>query len=120
MSGSSSLAKRGHLGGGGVGGGAGVGAEGGAGELPTHRKKSGSLYFNPAMKPVRAFFFKRDRTSGVFQVGFCSKMRAAPPDTWGQAIDVPDNEMEPVSEPTAAEMMLVPGAMISLQVPQLL
>lgn len=103
-----------------MGGGAGVGAEGGASLSPTQRKVSGSSHFTPAMKPVRAVLCRLANTWGVFQVGFCSSSNAAPPDTCGQAMEVPLKDTEALSELAEAEMMLLPGAIMLLQRPQLL
>merc|ERR1719384_2444948 len=52
--------------------------------------------------------------------GVSCSMMAAAPDTWGQAIEVPLNDTEPVSEACEADTTSLPGAQMSVQLPKLL
>merc|ERR1719410_724145 len=69
------------------------------------------------MCPLSALASKLAMTPLLPREGSCSRSRAAAPDTWGQAIEVPLKDREPVSELEAAEVMALPGAKMSLQVP---
>merc|ERR1719343_123289 len=62
------------------------------------------------MCPLNALASMLAMTPFLSREGSCSNSRAAAPDTWGQAIDVPLKDREPVSELEAADMMALPGA----------
>jgi hypothetical protein len=51
--------------------------------------------------------------------GFFSKKRAAAPQTWGEAIEVPLMVLVAVGEVIQAEVIKLPGAKTSVQVPKL-
>merc|ERR1712194_802814 len=89
----------------------------GAGPLPTHKKTLSSPFFRSLMAPFSARATKSARTSAGLFVGLSPNTRAAPPETWGQAIDVPEKVADPVSSRTPAEVMALPGAQISVQLP---
>jgi len=52
--------------------------------------------------------------------GLLPKTRATAPATCGQAMDVPDSDVDPVLEVWLADSIYLPGAKISRQLPQLL
>lgn len=97
--------------------GAGVGADVGAADSPTHKNSSGSLGFRPEMKPVLPVESIVARMFSEVMLGLFSSNNAAPPDTWGHAIEVPLKDLDPVSEEDDAETMSEPGAMMLLQLP---
>jgi len=100
--------------GGGVGG---VGGAGGAPPSATNNNLLVSEDLRPVSAPVTASSSKACRTEEGFMFGSASKMRAAPPDTWGQAMDVPLKVALAVSDLCPADRTLLPGAQIFVQEP---
>jgi len=62
------------------------------------------------MIPDLALMSIEDKTCEGFIPPFDSKIKAAAPETCGQAMDVPLRVAEPEFDPCEAEMMLLPGA----------
>lgn len=89
----------------------------GAGDSPTHRNVSGSPVRSPAIRLVLAELSMLAKICSEVRRGLPCKSNAAPPETWGHAMEVPLNATEPVSESAEADMMALPGAMMLLQVP---
>jgi len=67
---------------------------------------------------VHAFAKRTSRTSAALKAGFRSSTRAAPPATWGQAMEVPLIVLPPVSLLTSTDKMLLPGAQMSVHSPK--
>merc|ERR550525_291170 len=102
------------------GGGAGVGPTvgvGGAPPSPTYK----SALVSPALRPERAsitaLFSNSCKTAELFMLGFASKTSAAPPETWGHAIEVPLKVAVQESQVCPAESTLLPGAQMSVHAP---
>jgi hypothetical protein len=89
----------------------------GAGSLPTHRKRSGSLDLRPEMKPLIPVPVMLAMTSSRLKPLLLSSRSAVAPATWGHAMDVPLKDLEVVSEEADAETMALPGAMMLLHFP---
>merc|ERR1719384_1686595 len=90
---------------------------GGAPPSPTYK----SALVSPVLKPVRTFSAalpsSSSKTAEAFLSGSASRTRAAAPETWGQAIDVPLKLRLPVSKVCDALTTLLPGAQIFVQDP---
>lgn len=68
----------------------------------------------------RACDVRVDATLCADMEGLLPIRSAAAPATWGQAMDVPDKLVDPVSEVWLADLIERPGAKMSRHVPQLL
>lgn len=72
----------------------------------------------PVMASHTASCSKAARTSALVALGFTSSTRAAPPETWGAAMEVPLLVVWAVSELRLAERMSVPGAQMFVHSPK--
>jgi len=73
------------------------------------------------MSLLTAFSVAMDtRPSVTFSVDCDCNNKAAAPATWGQAMDVPLLDVTALLLETPADLMLTPGAKMSMQLPQLL
>merc|ERR1719297_288022 len=104
----------------GVGAGAGVGGVGGAPPSPTYSSALVSPFLKSEMTLSAALLNNSESTLEAAKSGLASSTSAAPPETWGQAIEVPLKDVLPVSDRCDADTTLLPGAQMSVQLPKLL
>jgi len=99
-----------------VGVGVGVGGVGPP-PSPTYNNALVSPLFKSEMAPRIALLSNSDKTALALLLGLACNTRAAPPETWGHAIEVPDNVAVPVSELCEHDLTLLPGAQMSVHLP---
>jgi len=93
--------------------------EGGVG-LPPSPTYNRALV-SPLLKPEMAFRIELSSNSAKtaldFLLGLACNTKAAPPETWGHAIEVPLNVALPLSDLCDADLTLDPGAQMLVQLP---
>jgi len=104
---------------GGVGVGVGVGVGGGGVGLPspTYSKALVSPLFKSEIAFRIALPSNSDKTALDDLLGLACNTRAAPPETWGHAIDVPLNVRVPESDVCDSDLTSLPGAQMSVHLP---
>mmetsp|Transcript_63266 Transcript_63266/g.164249 ORF Transcript_63266/g.164249 Transcript_63266/m.164249 type:complete len:84 (-) Transcript_63266:1113-1364(-) len=76
----------------------------------TERKTLGSKKCRLAMTPFSAVLFRPADTWAGVQEGLLPSSNAAPPETWGHAMEVPLKILEEDGEVIHADTMALPGA----------
>jgi len=97
-----------------------VGGVGGGGvgfPSPTYNKALVSPLFKSEMAFLIALPSNSDKTALALLPGLACNTKAAPPETWGHAIEVPLNVAVPVSDLCDADLTSLPGAQMSVHLP---
>jgi len=93
--------------------------EGGVGlpPSPTYNRALVSPLLKSEMAFRTALSSNSDKTALDDLLGLACSTRAAPPETWGHAIEVPLSVAVPVSDLCDADLTSLPGAQMSVHLP---
>jgi len=101
-----------------VGVGVGVGVGGvGPPPPPTYNKALVSPLFKSEIAFRVAVLSNSEMTALALLLGLACNTRAAPPDTWGHAMEVPLKVRVPLSDVCDADLTSLPGAQMSVHLP---